>query len=258
MLLFVAGPPPARKTPLLRTADGEWVRRFDLVEFAVDKFKSSDFAWPDAEFALVKERCRALARGRRSLAAIIDQIYCHSAHLAQKAGARWGDKTPYNALHLEKLEGLFPRAQYVHIVRDPRAVALSHVKAAERSPKIVTRDFRSAAERWNVSVAQARRLKGRFPKRVFEVRYEDLLSATEDWLRKICSFAGLSFSAEMLSFYESAASLGDVAAFAHHAKVRGPLDRNRSEAWRTDMPSDAVALVTDLTRKQRPLFGYDG
>ena len=38
---------------------------------------------------------------------------------------RWGDKTPYYVLHMPMLLGRFPGAQFIHLIRDGRDVALS-------------------------------------------------------------------------------------------------------------------------------------
>ncbi|HLF56974.1 MAG TPA: sulfotransferase, partial [Thermoanaerobaculia bacterium] len=64
--------------------------------------------------------------GCRSFAEVVDRIY---GELARREGARrWGDKTPGYALHIATLAEIFPAAQFVHIVRDGRDVALSLVR----------------------------------------------------------------------------------------------------------------------------------
>ena len=46
-----------------------------------------------------------------------------------KGLVRWGDKTPEYNYHLDVLLELFPTAQFVHVVRDPRDMAVSQFKA---------------------------------------------------------------------------------------------------------------------------------
>src|SRR5690606_30980566 len=70
------------------------------------------------------------SRGLVSTAEFIDTLYRHEigANGRANAGAgpqvRWGDKTPEYVMHVDALDRCFPRAQFVHIVRDGRDVFL--------------------------------------------------------------------------------------------------------------------------------------
>ena len=103
---------------------------------------------------------------------------------AQSRGkSRWADKTPRYALDLEFLNEVFPNAQFLHVVRDGRDVVASHrdrwgyVKAVK------------AAEKWHRYIDAVERFAATMPSdRFFEVRYEDLVGATEPTLRKVLEF----------------------------------------------------------------------
>ena len=168
-----------------------------------------------------------------------------------------GDKTPFNILDIRVLEPIFPAAQYIHVVRDPRAVALSYVKAARTSPGIREGTFAKSAQRWNESVQNARGLSARVGNRRYsEVRYEDLVRAPEKELHKICQFLGQTYTPSMLSFQEGASKLGDVPAHAHHAKVKEPLDPSRCEGWANEISPSDRKTVDEITSGYRRLFGY--
>lgn len=108
-----------------------------------------------------------------SLPGLIRSFY---ESLGAKKGQRWGDKYPHYAdmrSHphaLVSIDRMFPEAQFVHIIRDPREVVQS----------ITRKGWLPEPQAWDVwarHVIHAREF-GRVigPERFFEVRYEDLIS----------------------------------------------------------------------------------
>ena len=63
------------------------------------------------------------AEGRRTVRDLIAGLFEKNA--AGEGKHRWGDKTPYYVLHMPKLLDWFPKAQFIHLVRDGRDVAAS-------------------------------------------------------------------------------------------------------------------------------------
>ena len=52
-------------------------------------------------------------------------------YLAKRGKQRWAEKTPGYTFHLDFIAELFPDAQYVHVIRDGRDVALSWEKLSQ-------------------------------------------------------------------------------------------------------------------------------
>jgi hypothetical protein len=103
---------------------------------------------------------------------------------AQRRGkVRWADKTPRYALIMDFLDQLFPDAQFIHIIRDPRDVVLSHRKRFGYVSAV------KAVRKWPVYVATARASGQRLgPQRYLEVRYEDLVADNSKELRRVFEF----------------------------------------------------------------------
>jgi hypothetical protein len=255
----IAIPPESYVWPAVARGFSKW--RFSgwetVTSRVVDAFRASEFRMSESSLALIKANAVALPQLQRSLASILNLIYETYCDMNGYSGRRWGDKTPFNILDISVLEDIFPAAQYVHIVRDPRAVALSIVKAAQSSPGIRERSFDDAANRWVRSVRNAEAL-GRSVgnERYYQLRYEDLVRAPEPELRKLCAFLGQAYSSAMLSFYEGASALGDVPAQSHHARVQQPLDPDRSDSWRDEIAAADRATVDTITSQYRHRFGY--
>ncbi|WP_220213860.1 sulfotransferase family protein, partial [Streptomyces shenzhenensis] len=100
--------------------------------------------------------------------------------------ARWGDKRPAYALHVEEILRLFPDAQFVHLVRDGRDCVASLLGMPWWH-----RGFHEAVATWaqvtDVTRRYARRLG---PGAWHEVRFEDLITDPEHQLRMICAYLG--------------------------------------------------------------------
>lgn len=125
---------------------------------------------------------------------------------ARFSKARWGDKTPEYALHVERIADLLPEAAFVHLIRDGRDVALS-IRPLWFSPGD---DIATLATDWRRRVEAARE-SGRTQKKYLEVRYEDLVAEPEKQLRLICEFISVDWNDQMLEYHLRAEErLGEV------------------------------------------------
>lgn len=104
----------------------------------------------------------------------------------QKPGAlAVGDKTPRYTDYLNELRSLFPRASFIHIVRDPRDVAVSVLHHGRRAGIAEALDpqsdkhhaaVRGTAVAWMNAQGKVAAFRQRNPSVPFhELRYEDLL-----------------------------------------------------------------------------------
>jgi hypothetical protein len=105
---------------------------------------------------------------------------------------RWSDKSPGQRPAASL--ALFPRAQLVHIVRDPRDTVASSVETpwTPGSPRQVARAWR----RFTVEAVRTGLEAG--PRQYLLVRYEDLVREPEAMLRRVCQFLGEEFEPVML------------------------------------------------------------
>jgi hypothetical protein len=130
-------------------------------------------------------------------------------YAARRGKSLAGDKTPGYVRRIGQIHELWPRAKFVHIIRDPRDVCLSMLEwsSGERTagqfgtwsmdPVI------STALYWRYSVAVGREAGGLLgPTLYHEVRYEDQVSSPERELERICTFLRLPYAEEMTRFYE--------------------------------------------------------
>jgi len=119
-----------------------------------------------------------------------------------------GEKTPDFCRQMPQLHTLFPKARFVHIIRDGRNTALSAVNWATDSKgpgKWETwreDSIGTCALWWRWQVSQGLRDGARLPDGTYqEVLYEDLVAEPESRLAYLADFLGLEDAREMAEFH---------------------------------------------------------
>lgn len=167
--------------------------------------------------------------------------------------ARVGEKSPGHVRHVAELADWFPRARFIHIVRDPRAVCLSFLNA-DFAGKHLARHIRA----WRNAIDLHRREAARMPKERYAiVRYEDLVRDPEPELRRLCGVLGLEFHPVMLDpSKREHKGFGDRQA-QHMANTLKPVFTSSIEKWRTEMRAEHVALVEHALAEPMRELGYE-
>lgn len=130
------------------------------------------------------------------------------------------------AIHsrFDRCPDLFPGANYLHVLRDPRDVAESCVAMGWAG------NVYYGAETWVVAERRWDALCRRVPaSNRHEVRYEDLVAQPEHVLRGVCRFVGVPFRREMLDY--------------HQASSYGPPDPSGAQRWRQRSRPRDIQLV---------------
>lgn len=114
-------------------------------------------------------------------------------HAEAQGKPRWGDKTPRNVRAIPRLLAAFPRARFIHVLRDGRDTACSlrtHPREVYRNgrlvPNTVRKPIAQCARRWVEDVSAGLAFRGH--PRVTDVRYEDLVFDPEGTMRRLLEF----------------------------------------------------------------------
>ncbi|MEW5987747.1 MAG: sulfotransferase [Chloroflexota bacterium] len=174
------------------------------------------------------------AMADRSPAAFLDTLY--SQYTEQNGAVRWGDKTPIYASYVDLLARLFPQAQFVHIIRDGRDVALSMLEKWGQKEWHI--DLYFTARNWVRRIRQARASGARLgAARYYELRYEALTQDPAGQLKPLCQFLGEPYLPEMAEPDRLGRARIEPGAF--HAAVRQPPNTARVGRWQREMtPAD--------------------
>jgi hypothetical protein len=171
-----------------------------------------------------------------------------------------GDKTPRYIRSLPTLHEFFPRARFVHLIRDGRGTALSvvnwrkAVKLAETFPSWKDRPLTTAALWWEWQVRLGREAgAGLGPGLYREIRYEALVADTAKELELLCAFLGLPYDDAMLRFHEGR-QRADLRLSAKKAWLP-PTPGLRD--WRTQMAADEVERFEAAAGELLDELGYE-
>jgi len=120
---------------------------------------------------------------------------------------RWGDKNNYYIQRMHKLLTIFPSAQFILIIRDGRDVACSYKSmqklesASVYKPKLPHK-IDDIANEWLANNQRVLNFFDTLPEdQKCILKYENLVTNTENELEKICKFTGLDFSGDMLNYF---------------------------------------------------------
>ena len=170
---------------------------------------------------------------------------------ASRGVAVVGEKTPKHLLYLPQLRQVFPEAQFVHIVRDPRAAvnSLHKLEWAEG-------DLRHNAAVWTRELALARRARVRYESGFMTVKYESLVRSPDQTLRAVCASLGLAFDPDMLAYHRTPPTTVDVDQEPWKRNALRPPDPSAVDRWRAELSGPEVAAVEAETYFEMRRWGY--
>jgi hypothetical protein len=113
---------------------------------------------------------------------------------------RWVDGTPEYSFHICGLRKLFPKALFIHLIRDVRSVVRSMLNFHLVAGHDLVNNEQEAYDYWFRTVSScllAERAYG--PRVVLRLRYSDLLNAPEIAMRSVLEFIGERYTTACLN-----------------------------------------------------------
>lgn len=177
---------------------------------------------------------------------------CFEYYAEKQGKSRWGDKRPMYAQHMRTVFALFPDAQFVHIVRDPRASIASMRKLGWFNGDIV-----HATDLWKRAIRQVEASRARLaPDQFIEIGYESLVTDAPTVLKQLTDFAGLDQAGleSMLAYHESA----DLPrSERYHPLVASPLTSAAVRSWQETFDPGELAFVEKALEPEMLRHGYE-
>lgn len=248
--LLVPHPPHVLRyfTPLAaRYGDLELDRPFEhLVDDVLRLVETHIHKWDT-----LPDRARVLAEApSRTVFGVFAAIYEQAREASGKP--RWGCKSTFIIDHVDTVLVHYPRAQFIHLVRDPRDVALSS-KSSVFNPyhPLLT------AELWRRQQAMGVVLRSRLSEDVMTVvKYEDLVSRPEETVRRTCAFLGAPYDPELLRFFTTPDAQLSASLSASWRNTNKPILRDNVGKYRTGLTPREVRQVEGATEPELGSMGY--
>jgi len=177
----------------------------------------------------------------------------HSLYAQSKGKDLWGNIDIATLDDMDMAASWFPRARFIHIVRDGRDVALSH----ETMP-YGTSNVAECALRWTQRLHTNLKMGAILgPNRYLVVRYEDLVLDTKSALRRMCEFLDLSYSAQMLEYTSMVKQkIPDDRRWLWPALDQPPVE-SKVYRWKREMSETKRIVFENTADKMLSKLGYE-
>ncbi|MGP1310859.1 MAG: sulfotransferase family protein [Phycisphaerales bacterium] len=166
---------------------------------------------------------------------------------------RAGEKSPAHTPLVGRLSESFPHAKFVHLLRDPRAVMLSRVRAGFTAGALGTE-----IPRWKEAADMHRDHADRLgPSRYHLLRYEDLVTDLEPTVRSLCAFLDLDMRPEMLEPHKRQKKGFNPNSKDWMQNTLKPVFTGSIDKWRSDLTTSQIALIEHALADDMRAMGYE-
>jgi Sulfotransferase family len=170
----------------------------------------------------------------------------------QTGANRWGIKIQRQIHRVDDFARLFPRAHFLHVVRDGRDVAASNITGGQ---EWAYKTVEEAAAGW-LGVVE-RPLTVAPPERYLEMRYEDLVGDPAKTLRRVVEFLGIPWDDALLRHAELPHTLFDNPYNHPSAETTAQaLYTAKVGRHRTELTEDQIARFEALAGHELTRLGY--
>ncbi|MEO1130509.1 MAG: sulfotransferase [Planctomycetota bacterium] len=221
-------------------------RRREYVDSCVGQWRFADLGLTAGAFAELVER----AEGQTSeiFLGVMAQL------LRQSGTVRIGEKTPAHLKHVDRIAELLPHARFIHVIRDPRDVALSMESLSwAAGPARWLRYGRS----WSRAMQRDARYHEQLgPSRWMRLRMEDLVLAPAQELERTCSFLGEDYDPVMLQYHDRQDPGFMDREAGWKALTQRPLDTSRIGRYRQKLSHHQIRSIERNAQPWLERLGY--
>jgi len=154
----------------------------------------------------------------------------------------WGDKTPSYVNNMIQLKKAFPEAKFIHMIRDPRDVALSFKNSWGKN-------LLSSANKWNNCILKAKNDALILGKDYCEIRYENLTNNSEFVIKSVCKYIDIEYSKEMSNLRKPSEYFGD-------AKNTKQIVQNNSNKYFSSISQEKIKRIEEICFLSLKYTGY--
>lgn len=178
-------------------------------------------------------------------------VYLSHPSISEKNDVRLiVDKNPAHSFFTPRLLEVFPDAQIIHLVRDPRAVICSQLRSLHKKSVYVL------SQQWNFMNGCIVKDSG---DRSLVIHYETLVSEPEKILKMLLECHGIHFEEEMLHQQEKVkerAKTNSFLSLEHHLNVGNPVNTRSVEKWKSELTSSEIEVIGATCKNLAEELGY--
>jgi hypothetical protein len=181
---------------------------------------------------------------------LFEELICLLQKQNKKQFEKWGEKTPIHFVYINEILKIYPKAKFVHIIRDPRDVFSSMI--ASSWVKIFP--FEEKISQYKISC----QIHLSISENICSVKYEDLVKEPEKNLKKIFSFTNLNYTDQILFNFNKDENL-------NFSEKHEPWKQNNKNSidvknifkWKNKVDNPLNYYISDKLNKEISFLGYD-
>ncbi len=159
---------------------------------------------------------------------------------------RIAEKTPSVLLYSKFLSNAFPRAKFIHLIRDGRAVVASLLRqtwfdAVTGKPLAYCNDVEAATDYWVEMVMTIRSEAAELGGSYIEVKYEDLVEDTRGVSDKVLAFLGEPWEEGLLEHHRFKHDLP--ASESSSEEILNPVNSESVSKWKTELKPEDIMTI---------------
>lgn len=175
------------------------------------------------------------------------------SHYAEKQGkTRWGDKSLNTERYASEIFSAYPGAKIIHMLRDPRD---RYASAAKRWKNMKGKAGAGTAM-WLQTTYLAEKNQALYPFQYKIIRYESLVTQTENVLQDACEFIGEAYDPVMLNMQGSPRLLEKGSNSSYGKRAPGVIASDSVARYRSVLPLFDIAFIQSAAKDEMERFGY--
>lgn len=187
----------------------------------------------------------------RTLADVIIAVYDAAAICT--GNRHWVSKCLENYLYIPAFLNARPDLFILHLVRDPRDVALSFLNApiGPKDPKII-------ALEWKSDQSSIRQMRSHTDdRRWISIRYEDIVDDPTSAFSTLCESIGIRWTPRALTFHASAEASIAASLSTLWENLSSPIDGKKAGRYLDPTRRDFIRSVEEVAADEMRAYGYE-
>ena len=165
------------------------------------------------------------------------------------------DKLPLNIVHVAEIFSFFPNSKFILALRNPYDVVLSCFMQyfGANSAMLNFTSLKDSAKLYDLIMSLWLIYLDKFPIKVHQVKYEQLVQNFDDSINKLLSFLELEWSDNLKEYYKTAEKRGIINTPSYR-QINQPLYKKSIGRWKNY--EDHFLEVKDILDKWTKIFNY--
>lgn len=166
----------------------------------------------------------------------------------------WIEKTPTTEYMLQDVLQAYPKARFIHIVRDPRSTISSMQKMNQQRDKSF--DVTATCHQIARSLQVALQHREAQDEAYHIIRYEDIVTTPEQSMRALAKFMNVDYHESLLGSTQAGTSMTANSGWSEN-RIEGKIHQKSLDHWQETLSEQTLQQIGRIIGHPAKQFGYD-